>query len=63
MGLSSEMGASSTLPWIKRISGKKELEVVSSVSAVPHVGGATGIIIGLALTATPCWSCLLLFAE
>jgi hypothetical protein len=46
------MGASSTLPWIKRISRKKELRVVSCAPAVSHVSGSVGTVVGLAPTAT-----------
>jgi hypothetical protein len=41
------MGASSTLPWIKRTSRKKELRVVSHSLVVSHMSGAAGIVIGL----------------
>jgi hypothetical protein len=53
VGSSSEIGLSSILPWIKRISGKKELEAASCILAVSHVGGVTGIIFGIAPAATP----------
>jgi hypothetical protein len=53
VGSSSEMGASSTIPWIKRTSGKKELGAVSRALAVSHVSGAAGTIVGLVPATTP----------
>jgi hypothetical protein len=50
---SLKMGASSTLPCIKRTFRKKELRAASRALAVSHVGGAAGIVAGLVPVATP----------
>jgi hypothetical protein len=47
VGSSSEMGASSTLPWIKRTSEKKELRGASFALAISPVNEATSIAVGL----------------
>jgi hypothetical protein len=52
VGSSSEMGASSTLPWIKRSSRKKELVAASHALAVSHVSGAARTATGLVPVAT-----------
>jgi hypothetical protein len=46
-------GAPSTLPWIKRTSGKKELGAASCAPTISHVGRATRTVVGLVLVATP----------
>jgi hypothetical protein len=53
MGSSSEMGVSSTLPWIKRTSEKKELGATSCAPSVSHEGRAARTIVSLIPSATP----------
>lgn len=47
VGLSSETGVSSTLPWMKKISGKKELGVMLCAPTISFQGG---VVIGRAPT-------------
>jgi hypothetical protein len=49
---SLDMGVSSTLPCIKRISGKKELGGASRAPAISLAGGAAGIAVSLVPAAT-----------
>jgi hypothetical protein len=53
VGTSSKMGTSSTLPCIKRTSGKKELGSMSCAPAVSHVSGAARTVVVLVPAATP----------
>jgi hypothetical protein len=57
------MGASSTLPWIKRTSSNKELEAVSRVPALSHVSEAAEAVVGLVPTATLVQGLSILFDE
>lgn len=51
VGSSSEMGASSIHPWIKRTSGKKELRGTSHASAISPVSRAANMAVSLVLAA------------
>jgi hypothetical protein len=57
------MGVSSTLPWMKRMSRKKELGVVLRTPSISFEGGVVGISSAVPLGL--CWTLrhTLLFAE
>lgn len=63
VGISSEMGASSTLPWINRSSRKKELVAASHAPVVSHVSERLEQSLVLFLQPRRCRGYPLLFPE
>lgn len=53
VGSSPETGAPSTLPWMKRLSEKKEFGVMLRAPTISFEGAVIGVVIGCAPTAMP----------